>query len=111
MRKTFLLSMVALFGVVPQAGADVLSMPEGQAEVRMSSVPMKGMTMSTVRRDFGEPKVQHAPKGGGKRQHPPITRWDYDGFSVFFERANVIDVVVRGAPAPVVKTEELAPAQ
>ena len=27
---------------------------------------------------------------------PPITRWDYNGFAVFFEHDRVIDAVVTG---------------
>jgi len=31
--------------------------------------------------------------------HPPITRWDYDGYSVFFENSTVLHSVVTPAQA------------
>ena len=39
---------------------------------------------------FGLADEEHKPIG-----QPPITRWDYDGYSVFFENSTVIDVVVK----------------
>ena len=52
-------------------------------------VPTRGADMSKVRNVFGEPRQEHAAIGD-----PPITRWDYDGFSVFFEYDKVIHSVV-----------------
>jgi hypothetical protein len=59
--------------------------------VRDSSVarPARGSTMTTVEKKFGAPVTRHPTVGA-----PPITRWDYAGFSVFFERDRVIDAVV-----------------
>ncbi|HUP92254.1 MAG TPA: hypothetical protein VM074_08405 [Solimonas sp.] len=113
MRKTLLMSMVAVLGAAPMAHADVLAMPADPAVqvMRPSPSALKGMAMSEVRKEYGEPRVRHPARGGDTRKHPPITRWDYEGFSVFFERANVVDTVILGAPAPVVKAEELKPAQ
>lgn len=64
-------------------------------------LPNKGMDKSTVSRQFGQPGIKHPAVGGGSRQQPPITRWDYDGYSVFFEHSHVVDVVQRGNPAPI----------
>ena len=33
---------------------------------------------------------------GGAPKHPPITRWDYEGFSVYFEHQHVIHAVAHG---------------
>ena len=44
--------------------------------------------MSTVEANFGEPRARHAAVG-----QPPITRWDYDGFTVYFEHNHVIHAV------------------
>jgi hypothetical protein len=52
--------------------------------------PTMGLSMDQVRSRFGEPIAQFAPVGGGKPQHPPITRWQYDGYTVYFERDKVI---------------------
>ncbi len=65
---------------------------DGKVTVEPSSIarPSRGMRMTAVQRQFGEPTTRHPTVG-----QPPITRWDYPGFSVFFERDRVIDAVVR----------------
>ena len=58
---------------------------------RVSSVgtmPNRGMTMERVERAFGQPRQRLAPVGD-----PPITRWVYDGFTVYFEHHIVITSV------------------
>ena len=50
--------------------------------------PDKGQTMQAVEAKFGAPQVRHDAVG-----KPPITRWDYPGFSVFFEHQRVIHAV------------------
>ena len=66
-------------------------------QVRETQVatPKRGITMSQVEQQFGAPVNRHAAVG-----QPPITRWDYSGFCVVFERDRVIDAVVTGASAP-----------
>ena len=65
--------------------------------VRESTVerPRGGMKMEQVERKFGEPTKRHETVG-----KPPITRWDYPQFSVFFEGDRVIHSVVVGAQPP-----------
>ena len=46
-----------------------------------------------MRSRFGEPAQTFAPVGGNKPQHPPITRWAYASFTVYFEHDKVIDIV------------------
>ncbi|MES0872661.1 hypothetical protein [Sinimarinibacterium thermocellulolyticum] len=87
------------------AYADVLSLPGDPAAA--ISAPSRGMHQSAVVRQFGEPLRRHPPVGGGKPRQPPITRWDYDGWSVFFENDIAIDVVVKDAPAPIHNVEAL----
>jgi len=64
---------------------------DDQVQVRDSTVdkPKRGVTMSQVEAKFGAPVTKHDAVG-----QPPITRWDYAGFSVFFEHDRVIDSVV-----------------
>ncbi|MFO1400534.1 MAG: hypothetical protein U1F06_03310 [Steroidobacteraceae bacterium] len=50
--------------------------------------PTRGMRMSAVEARFGAPQNRHAAVG-----EPPITRWDYAGFAVFFEHDRVIHSV------------------
>lgn len=71
---------------------------DDQVKVRESAfaTPDKGMSMSAVEKRFGEPSQKHAAVGGTGGKQPPITRWDYPGFSVFFERDLVIHAVATG---------------
>ncbi len=63
---------------------------DDQLTVRESPVerPKRGTTMAEVEKRFGAPVEKHATVG-----QPPITRWDYSGFSVFFEHDRVIHAV------------------
>ena len=54
--------------------------------------PNRGMTMAAVEAKFGAPANKHNAVG-----EPPITRWDYPGFSVYFEHQFVIHAVVGGS--------------
>jgi hypothetical protein len=69
-----------------------------QVTVAQSNVarPMRGMRMAQVESQFGAPTTKHPAVGGGGPHRPPITRWDYPAFSVFFERDIVLDSVVTG---------------
>jgi hypothetical protein len=48
-----------------------------------------------VESSYGAPAQRHAPVGGANAQQPPITRWDYPSFSVYFEHDRVIHAVAR----------------
>ncbi len=69
------------------------------------------MTMQAVESKFGAPRERHPTVGT-----PPITRWDYDHFAVFFEKDRVIHAVVIApdqpppAAAPVSTPPTAAPA-
>ena len=70
---------------------------DDQVAVKQSSVqtPKRGSTMAEVEKIFGAPVERHpAVSSPGTAHQPPITRWDYTGFSVIFERDRVIDSVV-----------------
>lgn len=64
-----------------------------QVQLRESQTPTphRGTTMSDVEKHFGAPATRHPTVG-----EPPITRWDYSGFAVFFEHDRVIHAVVTG---------------
>lgn len=57
--------------------------------------PKAGMSMTAVESSYGNPAQRHAAVGGSNPQQPPITRWDYPAFSVYFERDRVIHSVAR----------------
>ncbi|MGC3980784.1 MAG: hypothetical protein QM808_05940 [Steroidobacteraceae bacterium] len=65
--------------------------PTGEtAAATVPATPARGVTMNKVEAQFGAPTERHAAVG-----KPPITRWDYPGFSVFFEYNHVVHSVVR----------------
>jgi hypothetical protein len=51
--------------------------------------PRGGASMDAVRAGFGEPSSVQSPVGD-----PPITRWIYPDYTVYFEYDRVIEVVV-----------------
>jgi len=88
--STSLFILFAGFAVHP-AWSDEVSMPSADSTPAAPvSVPGRGITMTKVEAQFGNPTERHAAVG-----NPPITRWDYQGFSVFFEHDHVIHSVVR----------------
>ena len=60
-----------------------------QAEM---TTPTRGMTMTQVASKFGDP-VSKVPAVG----KPPIARWEYPGFVVYFELDHVIHSVVKSS--------------
>jgi hypothetical protein len=72
------------------AGAETIAVDNGIA-VKESDVatPTRGMTMDQVTTKFGAP-VTKVPAVGT----PPISRWEYPGFVVYFEADHVIHSVV-----------------
>ena len=91
------LSLLAAEGTETETSGDVIIVEEVTTEdaARVPRpdadrrVPTRGMDMANVRNAFGEPGQEHAAVGD-----PPITRWDYDGYSVFFEYDKVLHSVV-----------------
>jgi hypothetical protein len=59
-------------------------------EQTASQRPTPGQTMDRVEATYGEPTERREPVGD-----PPIARWEYPGFIVYFERDKVIHTVVR----------------
>lgn len=85
-----LLGLVIL-AAAPLAGADVLLLDGVEMNQQTSSSrPARGMTMSRVEASFGTPTDRRAAIGD-----PPITRWDYPTFTVYFEYDHVIHAVAR----------------
>jgi hypothetical protein len=93
-------SLVLLACLLAPAGAAVAEtlVMNDQVQVRESDVqrPHRGATMKAVEQQFGAPSERHAAVGGANSAQPPITRWDYPHFSVFFERDKVVHTVVTG---------------
>ena len=101
--KTF--RLVAVLCCLAPVGAVVAEtlVVDDQVQLRQSAVerPSRGATMSAVEQRFGAPKQKYPAVGGCSAgaapcRTPPITRWDYAGFSVFFENDHVVESVVTG---------------
>ena len=100
MQIRILAALLAACAPVCGAVAETIVVNE-QVQVRESQIerPKRGSTMSEVEKHFGAPVTRHPAVGGASPHQPPITRWDYKEFSVFFERDRVIDTVVTAAEA------------
>ena len=92
---TLLLIMAA-----PLLIADVLLI-EQVRQVDSMTVPVNGQTMAEVESAFGAPQRKGSPVG-----EPPITRWDYEHWNVYFEYDRVLftvlhegEVIKGGTPA------------
>jgi hypothetical protein len=85
-----------LAGFCACAQADVVATENGVA-VKQSDVatPTRGMTMNQVSSRFGAP-TSKVPAVGS----PPISRWEYPGFVVYFEADYVIHSVVSDSSVP-----------
>jgi len=85
--RNLLLAAVLASGL---SQAETIAVDNGIA-VKDSDVatPTRGMTMDQVESKFGAP-VTKVPAVG----KPPISRWEYQGFVVYFEVNHVIHSVV-----------------
>ncbi len=90
MAKLRILTVFTLFfGAFGIAAADTL---ERDGLIPNSDVarPASGVTAASVESHFGTPDAKVAPVGD-----PPISRWEYKDFVVFFEYDRVIHAVVK----------------
>ncbi len=90
MRARTLLALLLLGGTVAVASAETIVVG-GRLMVAPSSIarPHRGETMRQVEARFGAPERRYPTVG-----EPPITRWDYAHFSVYFEFTRVVHSVV-----------------
>jgi len=81
----------SLCGTVNTAQADTLLI-EGvdAAQPTAAERPKRGSSMAGVEARFGPPATRSGAVG-----QPPITRWDYPNFAVFFEYDHVVHSVRR----------------
>lgn len=90
MAKLRTISMIALLlAAMGTASADTLEM-DGASAATNDGRPSRGMTQASVESKYGSPSSVKAPVG-----EPPITRWEYSDFVVFFEHDKVIHAVLR----------------
>ena len=84
-----MLGVAALFVPAETVDADVLLIEEVRQAESMQ-LPTNGMRKEDVRAKFGDPADMRAPVGD-----PPITRWDYEHWSVYFEYDLVLFTVLK----------------
>ncbi len=87
--KLVRLLVPALAFAATLASAQNLDMAVGEPAAAIAERPARGSNMSSVEARFGAPITRHAAVGD-----PPITRWDYARFSVFFEHDTVLHAVL-----------------
>jgi hypothetical protein len=94
--RALLVGTVLAAGLAGFAAADMVAV-EGGVAVKESDVntPTRGMTMTQVASKFGEPTTKVPAVG-----KPPISRWEYPSFVVYFEHDHVIHAVVSAGAAP-----------
>lgn len=110
-----LFTAISVMSMATPLQADTLEMPAGTPAATQQSagysvnLPGRGMTMTQVEEKFGPP-LQKLPEVGD----PPIIRWIYPDYTVYFEYQYVINSVlnVPAAPAPQpMPAEPMAPAE
>ncbi len=91
-RVAHLLSLFA-FSLALPAAAETIEIPLGQQGTVAIDQPQRGQSQRAVLERFGLADEEHAPVG-----QPPITRWDYREFSVYFEYDHVVNSVIHHQP-------------
>jgi len=86
----FATGMAGFVGFAASSRAETVAVGDGIA-VKDSDVttPTRGMSMNEVASKFGAP-IAKVPAVG----QPPISRWEYPGFVVYFEHEHVIHSVI-----------------
>lgn len=89
-RLKAIILLALTIGFIGAVGAQNLDMSgaKGSETFDQPGKPTRGMTQERVRANFGEPNSTVAAVGD-----PPISRWNYANFVVFFEYDKVIHSV------------------
>jgi hypothetical protein len=86
-----LLPGLTLIGAFAGAQADTLLIEGVElSQTTRTERPARGETKARVEQRFGQPTLMVAAIGD-----PPISRWEYPGFVVYFEHDHVIHAVPR----------------
>ena len=89
--RSMLLFLTLALIVSGPVSADVLLI-DGIQSAPALQTPRNGLNMAKVRQQFGEP-AQEVPAVG----EPPISRWEYTGYTVYFENDLVLHSVIQHA--------------
>lgn len=90
MRVLIIVLALTTVGILPcHADTLLLNAIDSAQAANTKAVPARGATMASVRTRFGEPTTTKAAVG-----EPPISRWMYPAYTVYFEYDRVISVVL-----------------
>lgn len=90
MKRALLLLALSLPLAVP---AETIEIPVGAQGASNIVLPVRGESKRAVLERYGLADQEHPAVG-----QPPITRWDYRDFSVYFEYDHVVDSVLHHQP-------------
>ncbi len=82
-----------------QSAPMVLTTPQAE---RPGGMPARGSTMKQVKKTYGNPLQIIGPSGEATKSRPPITRWVYKNYIVYFENNRVIHSA-RPRPLEIIK--------
>lgn len=88
MRPSRFFALILITTLLGPAGADVLLVDRIDQQGH-GALPKAGMTKIQVGQRFGSPTRLEMAVG-----NPPISRWVYPNFTVYFERTKVIKAVL-----------------
>lgn len=104
MKLKFVLGSAPLLATLVLAAtsvhADTFDVRSNAATGRSGDLPHRGLSMAQVDQRYGAPVQKLPTAGGDTSRHPPINRWRYNGYTVYFERNRVIHSVVDTASQP-----------
>jgi hypothetical protein len=104
MKLKFVLGSAPLLATILLAAtsvhADTFDVRKNAAIGTRSDLPRRGLSMTQVEQRYGAPVEKLPTAGGDAPRHPPINRWRYNGYTVYFERNRVIHSVVDTASQP-----------
>jgi len=88
LRNALFTLLLMTFGLSLSASADTLLI-DGISSSG-TDMPKRGLSMEKVRAQYGDPLYEAKPVG-----EPPITRWEYNGYVVYFEYKTVLHTITR----------------
>lgn len=90
-RVLFVLLAATALHTLPTVSAETLLIEElNRSQVSAQQRPKRGMSMKVVESTWGQAIAKRNAVG-----EPPITRWEYSSFIVYFEYSHVIHAVAK----------------
>ena len=89
-RACALVALFASFATFTQAETLQMGSSDNAANFEQAGKPTRGMTQERVEVEYGSPQSRDSAVG-----EPPIARWEYANFVVFFEYDKVIHAVTK----------------